>query len=172
MGVLLISYYLFFGYFHFDGFLDVIDGFLVSRKTPEHRYAIMKDPHIGALTLLIQYQTTLHFSSNWFLFPIFGRAAMPWMLSVSKPFSKEGLAAGYYPYPRRYGLFSSIFFFPLYLYHPFWPACLVGVAVSLAVTAVLRWIFLRLMGGINGDVLSCVCIIKEVGFLPVNNPLI
>lgn len=177
-GVLLIGYYFLFGYFHFDGFLDAVDGFLASHKTPAQRYAIMKDPHIGAfallfgaLTLLLQYQATLHFSPNWFLFPLFGRIAIPWMLSVSQPFSKEGLAAGYYPYPRRYGFFSSIFLLPLCLYPPFWPTCLVGVAVSLAVIAVLRWASLRLMGGINGDVLGCVCILTEVGFLLVNTLL-
>jgi len=175
-GTLLIGYYLLFGYFHFDGFLDVIDGFLASHKTPEQRYAIMKDPHIGAfallfgvLILLIQYQATILFSPNWFLFPIFGRISLPWMLSVSKPFSKEGLAAGYYPYPRRYAFFSSLFLFPLCLYPPFWPACLIGIAVSLGTVAVLRRVSLRLMGGINGDVLGCVCILSEVGYLLVNS---
>jgi adenosylcobinamide-GDP ribazoletransferase len=170
--LILLAYYFFFGFFHFDGVLDVLDGFLASHKSAEKRRSIMKDPHTGAfsllfgvLLLLLQNAALTEFPEGWYLFPLFGRISIVFMLPISKPFSAEGLAASYYPYPKKYTLLSLMVTLPLFFFRPFYVFLFTGFCIAFTVAFLLRSISHRLVNGINGDILGSGCIFTEIAFL-------
>lgn len=172
--LLLGVYYYLFGYFHFDGFLDVIDGFGVQMKSPEERLKIMKDSRVGAfallggiLLLLLQFSSLDTFPVGWFLFPVWGRLSIVILLSISKPASEKGLGAAYFPYKKIY-LLPAVLFSLIGLFVSL-TAVLVGFFVALVVAVLMNFLSNRKLGGINGDVLGAACIITEVMFLLLLN---
>jgi|SRR6056297_990467 len=164
-----VIYFMLFGYFHFDGLLDVIDGFFPSHKTCEERLAIMKDSNTGAFALLFG---TLFIAlaifcipsadSRWLLFPIFGRLSAPLLLAISKPATKKGLGRLYFPYPRRYTLFSLAFMIPLLYY---FPVTGLFLPFQLLILLLITRASNKQINGITGDVLGFAIMINELLFL-------
>lgn len=165
----LSIYFLLFGYFHFDGYLDVIDGFFPSHKQPEERLKIMKDSNTGAFALLfgvlfIAIELFCIFQANdgWILFPVFGRFSVPVLLSFSKPASNKGLGKLYFPYPIRYALFAFFFMIPLLAITPI--LC-VFIPLQIGVSLFLSSLSKQKINGINGDVIGFSIMINELLFL-------
>lgn len=162
-------YFLLFGYFHFDGFLDVIDGFFPSHKNPDQRLAIMKDSNTGAFALLfgvlflaIEIHCILSADNRWILFPIFGRLSALVLLAVSKPATTNGLGQLYFPYPKHYAVFSWLFVIPV-IY--FFPVTGLFVPVMLLATLLIVIASKHKINGITGDVIGFTIMINEGLFL-------
>lgn len=162
-------YFLLFGYFHFDGLLDVIDGFFPSHKTPEQRLAIMKDSNTGAFALLfgvlfiaLEIVCVLSSDIRWILFPIFGRLSAPLLLAISRPATKKGLGSMYFPYPKRYGIFSLIFIIPVLF---FYPVTGLFLPFQLLINLVISKVSKQKIIGITGDVIGFSIMINELLFL-------
>lgn len=162
-------YFLLFGYFHFDGLLDVIDGFFPSHKTPEQRLAIMKDSNTGAFALLfgvlfmaLEFFCILSSDVRWILFPIFGRLSPPLLLAVSKPATKKGLGQLYFPYPKRYAFFSLIFIIPVLF---FFPVTGLFIPFQVLIALVISKVSKHKIKGITGDVIGFSIMINELLFL-------
>jgi len=162
-------YFLLFGYFHFDGFLDVIDGFFPSHKTPDQRLAIMKDSNTGAFALLfgvlflaIEIHCILSADSRWILFPIFGRLSAPFLLAVSKPATKKGLGQLYFPYPKRFAFFSFIFIIPIIF---FFPVTGIFLPFQILIALLISRISEQKINGITGDVIGFSVMMNEWLFL-------
>ncbi|MEA1885397.1 MAG: adenosylcobinamide-GDP ribazoletransferase [Thermotogota bacterium] len=162
-------YFLLFGYFHFDGLLDVIDGFFPSHKTPEQRLAIMKDSNTGAFALLfgvlfmaLEFFCILSSDVRWILFPIFGRLSPPLLLAVSKPATKKGLGQLYFPYPKRYAFFSLIFIIPVLF---FFSVTGLFIPFQVLIALVISKVSKHKIKGITGDVIGFSIMINELLFL-------
>lgn len=162
-------YFLLFGYFHFDGLLDVIDGFFPSHKTPDQRLAIMKDSNTGAFSLLfgvlfisLEIFCVLSSDIRWILFPIFGRLSVPLLLAVSKPATKKGLGQLYFPYPKRYAIFSLIFIIPILF---FFPLTAFFIPFQCLMILLISNISKHKINGITGDVIGFSVMINELLFL-------
>lgn len=162
-------YYLLFGYFHFDGLLDVIDGFFPSHKTPDQRLAIMKDSNTGAFALLfgvlflaLEIVCVVSIDIRWILFPVFGRLSTPLLLAVSRPATKKGLGHLYFPYPKRYSFFSLVFIIPVLFIFP-----ITGLFIpfQLLMIMLISKVSKRKINGITGDVIGFTIMINELLFL-------
>src|SRR6056297_1654349 len=162
-------YFLLFGYFHFDGLLDVIDGFFPSHKSPEQRLIIMKDSNTGAFALLfgvlfiaLELFCVLSSDIRWMLFPIFGRLSAPFLLAVSKPATKKGLGQLYFPYPKRYAFLSLFFIIPVLYFFP-------ATGLFLPFQCLMIWLISHIskqkINGITGDVIGFYMMINELLFL-------
>ncbi len=165
----LIIYYLIFGFFHFDGLLDCIDGFFPSHKTREERLRIMKDSNTGAfallfgvLFLLLEVLCLLNSGNFWYFFPVFGRFAPIFLLSFSKPASDKGLGKSYFPYSVKYLLYSLIFLIPMLFVSLKIVICIVAVPL---LTIIISIISKGKINGITGDVIGSSIMISEVFFL-------
>ena len=162
-------YFLLFGYFHFDGLLDVIDGFFPSHKSPEQRLIIMKDSNTGAFALLfgvlfiaLELFCVLSSDIRWMLFPIFGRLSAPFLLAVSKPATKKGLGQLYFPYPKRYAVFSLIFIIPVLF---FFPVTWLFLPFQFSMIWLISHVSKHKINGITGDVIGFSVMINELLFL-------
>lgn len=162
-------YFLLFGYFHFDGFLDVIDGFFPSHKSPQERLTIMKDSNTGAFALLfgvlflaLEIRCILSVDTRWLLFPVFGRLSAPILLAISNPATTNGLGQLYFPYPKRYAFFSWFFAIPVIYFFP-----LIGwfIPIMLASTLLISAVSKHKIKGITGDVIGFTIILNECLFL-------
>jgi adenosylcobinamide-GDP ribazoletransferase len=165
----LIIYYLLFGFFHFDGLLDCIDGFFPSHKTREERLRIMKDSNTGAFALLfgvifllLEVLCLMNSGDYWYYFPVFGRFTPIFLLSFSKPASDKGLGKLYFPYSIKYLLYSFVFFIPMLfvsLKIAFWIIFVLFLAI------IISNISKRKINGITGDVIGFSIMISEVCYL-------
>ena len=162
-------YFLLFGYFHFDGLLDVIDGFFPSHKTPDQRLAIMKDSKTGAFALLfgvlfmaLEIFCILSSDIRWILFPIFGRLSGPLLLAISRPATKKGLGQLYFLYPKRYAFFTLIFIIPVLF---FFPVTGLFIPFQLLIVLVISKVSKIKIKGITGDVIGFIIMINELMFL-------
>jgi adenosylcobinamide-GDP ribazoletransferase len=162
-------YFLIFGYFHFDGLLDVIDAFFPSHKTSEERLAIMKDSNIGAFALLfgvlfmaLEIFCVLSGDIRWILFPVFGRLSAPLLLAVSKPATKKGLGHLYFPYSKRYAIFSLIFIIPVLF---FFPITGLFIPFQFLMILLISNVSKHKINGITGDVIGFSVMINELLFL-------
>jgi len=165
-GAMAIGYY-FFDLFHFDGLLDMFDGFL-NQSNKERRLEIMSKGNVGPfavfygmLYILLFYQ--LMSTLNWqaFLFAsVFGRYEMALLLTFSKPAKSKGLGAMLFPYNKRYTAYSMIFLIPLLFISP------LMFFISLALTIITAYLISRVseikIGGITGDVLGGSCLISQM----------
>ncbi|MEA1885106.1 MAG: adenosylcobinamide-GDP ribazoletransferase [Thermotogota bacterium] len=162
-------YFLLFGYFHFDGLLDVIDGFFPSHKSSEERLIIMKDSNTGAFALLfgvlflaLEIFSILSVDIRWILFPVFGRLSAPLLLAFSKPATKKGLGQLYFPYPKRYAFFSLVFIIPILLVNPI---TIIFIPVQFLFTLIISRVAKQKINGINGDVIGFSIMMNELLFL-------
>jgi len=165
-GAMAIGYY-FFDLFHFDGLLDMFDGFL-NQSNKERRLEIMSKGNVGPfavfygmLYILLFYQ--LMSTLNWqaFLFAsVFGRYEMALLLTFSKPAKPNGLGAILFPYNKRYTAYSMIFLIPLLFISP------LMFFTSFALTITTAYLISRVseikIGGITGDVLGGSCLISQM----------
>lgn len=162
-------YYLIFGFFHFDGLLDVIDGFMASHKDREKTIKIMKEPTIGAfallfgfLFLLLELVSVMHAEYGWIFFPIYGRASVLLMMEFSKPCSDKGLGALFGKIKVYQFILGMCTLLPLIYY---WETLIAGFISMLISFTVLKIASNKKLGGFNGDVLGATVMLTEMLFL-------
>ena len=167
--IMLIYYYLF-QYFHFDGFVDIIDGFGAQIRSKEERIKIMKDSRTGAFALLfgilylITYYTFLkEFILGWFFAPIFSRLSMVYLISISKPAKNEGLGSLYFPFNKKYSFYSTLI---TLLVIPFgYKYFVFGVLIAFFSAYIMKMLSYKKINGITGDVIGATCLIAELLYL-------
>ncbi|MFB5661618.1 adenosylcobinamide-GDP ribazoletransferase [Alteribacillus sp. HJP-4] len=157
------------GGIHLDGWMDVSDA-VGSWKNRQKRIEILKDSQVGAaavwsvlLLLLGKFVFILYVieesSTAWLLFiiiPLLSRFVMALLLMGAPLLKKEGLAAWFQKRVKRHdrliimgstGLLLFILHFSTATY---WIGLLLlGTAIFLL--SVLKRIFIKLFGGVNGD---------------------
>jgi len=165
----LIVYYMLFGYFHFDGLLDCIDGFFPSHKSKEDRLRIMKDSNTGAFALLfgvlflmLEIFCALNAVEYWFFFPVFGRFTPLFLMTFSKAATDTGLGKVYFPYKKKYLLFSIIFLLPFFFISLH---LLYGIIAVALIAFVVAQYAKSKIGGTTGDVIGLSIMISELAFL-------
>jgi adenosylcobinamide-GDP ribazoletransferase len=158
---LVLAFY-FFDLFHFDGFLDTLDGFL-NQSTKEKRLEIMSKGDVGPFavffgTLFVVVFWNLYLNANPFYFFIsstFGRYSMVLLMAFSKPAKKEGLGALFFPFEKKNLLISTIFTFFLIV---FFKEYIISLTVTLIITYLISKIATSKIGGVTGDVLGGTCL--------------
>lgn len=164
LGALLLALWLgLTGFLHLDGLLDSADA-LLSVKPLEERFAILKDPHLGAfafgvggLYLLLKWQALVPPPPPLFLLllPGFARFLVLPFLNLY-PLAREGMAALVRGGPLLLPLLLAL---PFPLLFP-----LPTLLAVLAAFAVARLALSRL-GGLTGDVLGAMIALAELGGL-------
>ncbi len=160
-----IGFY-FFDLFHFDGFLDSMDGFL-SQKMPSKKMEIMSKGDVGPSALLygmlfvIAY-VTLFWKTKavaMFYMAVFGRITMNFLLNFSKPAKKSGLGNVFYPYDHMNTFFSLAFTLPL-IVHP--KMFFISLISSLVVATTCALVSNVEINGYTGDVIGCANMISQL----------
>ncbi len=155
--------------FHFDGFLDTLDGIL-SQKDKEKKLEIMSKGDVGPSALfygvlfMLAY-VYLFLKANplsFFYMSVFGRLSMNFVMDLSIPAKDTGLGKLFYPYSHTNTLISLMFSLPLII-HPFF------YFVSLVVSFFISWlssaISKREIGGYTGDILGFTNILAQLSVL-------
>ncbi|WP_448377227.1 adenosylcobinamide-GDP ribazoletransferase [Fervidobacterium sp.] len=162
--------YYFFDLFHFDGLLDMFDGFL-NQSNRERRLEIMAKGNVGpfavffgTLYVIIFYE--LAKSLNWKAFliaAVLGRYEMNVLLSFSQPAKRTGLGAMLFPYKKLYTLYATIFTLPLAFFGI--KAFLISLLLAWFAAYIISKISGEKIGGITGDVLGGSCLISQMVIL-------
>ncbi|MCS7233057.1 MAG: adenosylcobinamide-GDP ribazoletransferase [Synergistetes bacterium] len=165
---LALGFYLF-DLFHFDGLLDMLDGFL-NQSTREKRLEIMSRGNVGpfavfygTLYVIALYTTFSTLNPIDYMYAsVLGRYAMTILIHISKPAKKEGLAASLFP-QRRSSLFLALLFSTPLILSP------QRFTLSLSISILLAFIIKRIseikINGITGDVLGGTCLISQLTIL-------
>jgi len=149
--------YYFFNLFHFDGFLDSIDG-LLSQKPKEEALRIMKLGNIGPMAFFfgfIYMYMKVYLAANTDVFAflmvfVIARWGMSFSAMISKPASDTGLGSLVAFGKPLYFVLSTIYIVPLFvLYKPGIAGILAG-AVLVADFVITKAIEKRI-GGLTGD---------------------
>jgi len=174
ISLIMIVYFYLFQYFHFDGFVDLIDGFGAQIKTKEERLKILKDSRVGAFALLggvlyilFLFNLMSNIPEGFLLAPVFSRYTMNLLLTISKPARKDGLGKMYFPYPKFYFLLSLIFILPIAYFNL--QIFLIGIASSIISAVIMNIISNKKIEGVTGDVIGASAIISEVVYLFILN---
>ena len=158
-----------FDLFHFDGFLDTMDGFF-SQKTASQKMEIMIKGNIGPSALFwgILYMIT-YITLFWkikpfslFYMAIFGRLSMNFLMDFSQPAKNTGLGKVFYPYDHKNTLFSLIFTLPMIAFPKMY---FLSLSISLFTAVIFNMISKREIGGYTGDVLGCVNMLSQIFIL-------
>lgn len=161
-----IAFYLF-DLFHFDGLLDMLDGFL-NQSSKERRLQIMSKGDVGpfavfygTLYVIAFYETFKILSPIDYLYgSAFGRYAIVILTLLSKPAKEEGLGALLFPPEKSNILKASLFLLPLLILSP------LKFSISLAIAILSAYAIKNLseakIGGITGDVMGGTCLIAQV----------
>ena len=172
------------GALHEDGLADTADGF-GGGKSRERRLEIMRDSHIGSYgTLALVAALILRvacFEDLTGLDPLaivavfaacgaFSRALMVDLLWATRPARSDGLAVHAGTPGRNGAAFAIITAAALMLaagllVSP--PSGLLALAAGLAVTAYMRRLTVRMIGGQTGDVCGAVQVLSELAMLVV-----
>jgi adenosylcobinamide-GDP ribazoletransferase len=160
--------YFFFNLFHFDGFLDSIDG-LLSQKPREEALRIMKLGNIGPMAFFFGFiymymKIYLAATTDIFAFLmifVLARWGMSFTAMISKSASDSGLASLVAFRKPLYFLLSSVYIVPLFfLFKPEIAAILAG-SVIIADLVMAKAIEIRL-GGLTGDNFGFISEVNEL----------
>lgn len=172
------------GALHEDGLADTADGF-GGGKSRERRLEIMRDSHIGSYGTLAlvasMFVRTACYETLAGLDPLtvvavlaacgaFSRALMVDLLWATRPARSDGLAVHAGTPGRNGAAFAIITAAALtlaagLLVSP--PSGLIALAAGLGVTAYMRRLTVRLIGGQTGDVCGAVQVLSELAMLIV-----
>ncbi len=155
--------------FHFDGFLDTLDGIL-SQKSKEKKLEIMSKGNVGPSALfygILFILTYVYLFSranplSFFYMSVFGRLSMNFVMDLSTPAKYTGLGKLFYPYSHTNTLISLAFTLPLII-HPFF--YFVSLVVSLFVSWLSFSISKHTIGGYTGDTLGFTNILAQLSVL-------
>lgn len=167
---LALVYYIF-NLFHFDGFLDSIDG-LLSQKPREEVLRIMKLGNIGPTALFfgsLYLFLKVYLASNTpvlYFLPVFviARWGMSFSASISRPASQSGLGS-MIAFGKKSCLVCSTFYvLPLFALGTPWLTAVLAVSV-LAIDLILVKSVEARIGGLTGDVFGLINEINEIAIL-------
>jgi adenosylcobinamide-GDP ribazoletransferase len=167
--ILLGVQYLAFNLFHFDGFVDTVDG-VFSFASRERRLEILRDVHIGAFGLffgILYVVCKIHFlqrsleapggvvTAILLAYPLSGRVAAALTATVMGPAKAEGLGAmvGRFSWIKTTAgiLLACLPFCLLFILYPF-PLSLLLVFTGGPAACVLSGLLLKkAIGGTTGD---------------------
>ncbi|ABR30718.1 cobalamin synthase [Thermosipho melanesiensis] len=161
---LILGYY-FFDLFHFDGFLDTLDGFL-NQSSKEKRLEIMSKGDVGPFAVFFG---TLYVVVFWTLYleippitfiysSVFGRYSMNLLMFFSKPAKKTGLGALFFPFQKKNLLFSSFFLLPLLFSMKYF---FISYVVTVVFSYLMSIVSNSKIGGVTGDVLGGACLMTN-----------
>ncbi len=170
------------GAFHEDGLADTADG-LAGGQSRERRLEIMRDSRIGtfgaaALMLalmcragayigllnLIYWQAILILAACG----AFSRAMVVDLMWATRPARADGLSNSAGRPSRNTALFAIVTAGAIALWAGAYIAPMAGieaVGVALLVTAAMRWLSTRLIGGQTGDICGATQVLCELGML-------
>lgn len=168
------------GGLHLDGLADMADGFVGGHGDKERTLDIMKDPHIGAMgvmvivvALLCKFAFLVAILQNaqksqltMVLFaPILGRLMILWLLLTTPYVRKRGLGSALSAFlPKKLTMMVlglslfGVFVLPIKM-------ALVVLLVFVLMGFYLRHWFIKRTGGITGDMLGAGVEMTEVGLL-------
>ncbi len=158
-------------FFHFDGFIDVIDALSASGDRKK-RLALLKTPEVGALGLLYGFffllgeflllKTLLSQGRAEILLfkPLAGRLGLLWGVLWGRAARKEGLGFLFLSSKAKGRAFPALILSGLLLAR--YPQ---GLFLILAVGLGLVFYFRRRFGGLTGDHLGALVQISEILFL-------
>ncbi len=170
------------GALHEDGLADTADG-LGGGKTRERRLDIMRDSRIGSygtLALIVAvgarvscYATLLPLAPVALIMVVaacqsFSRALMVDLLWATPPARSEGASAYAGQPSQSVALLAILIGLLLTLvagYFTSFENAILALALGLGVTAGIRWLALRLIGGQTGDICGAVQVTSEVMML-------
>ncbi|HOQ39917.1 MAG TPA: adenosylcobinamide-GDP ribazoletransferase [Fervidobacterium sp.] len=163
---LAVGFYLF-DLFHFDGLLDMFDGFL-NQSSKERRLEIMSKGNVGPFAVfygmlyVLAFYSLLSYSHpiDFFFSAIFGRQTMVFVLAFSKPAKDKGLGALFFPFKMINVPISLLFTLPLLCFSV--PKFIVSLISSLIVAIIVSWVSRRKIGGVTGDVIGGSCLISQI----------
>ena len=167
--VILATQYLSFNLFHFDGFVDTVDG-VFPFASRERRLEILKDVHVGAFGLffgILYVVGKIHFLQRslavsdtiaaviLLAYPLSGRITAVLLATVMQPAKSNGLGAavGRFAWPKTTAgvLLGCLPIGLLFVFSPF-PISLLLVFAGGPAACVLTWVLLkRAIGGTTGD---------------------
>ena len=172
------------GAFHEDGLADTVDG-LGGGHTRERRLEIMRDSRIGtygsaALMLALicragAYIGLLSFDYREAILILaasgaFSRAMVVDLLWATRPARSDGLSSKAGRPTRNTALFAIISATALAMWAGAYIAPMAGIeaiCVALVVTAGMRRLCTRLIGGQTGDICGATQVLSELGMLSV-----
>ena len=161
------------GGLHLDGLADSADGWMAGHGDPDRTLRVMKDPHIGAIgvivlviTLLLKWAalTALLAMSNPLLLllaPLLARTGAVTLMLTTAYASPNGMARAMMQHLPRAALIYQTALIGLLLL-PLLP--LVGIAVLLVFWLARRAMLARL-GGMTGDTIGALIELLEVAIL-------
>jgi adenosylcobinamide-GDP ribazoletransferase len=157
--------------FHFDGFLDTLDGIL-SQKSKEKKLEIMSKGDVGPSAIFYGVLFILAYvwlfskakPISFFYMSVFGRLSMNFVMGLSVPAKNVGLGKLFYPYAHKNTLISLMFTLPLTIHPIFYFA-------SLSIAFLTSWLssysFKRMVGGYTGDTLGFTNVVAQLFILSV-----
>lgn len=162
---LTLSFYLF-DLFHFDGLLDMFDGFF-NQSSKEKRLEIMSKGDVGPFavffgTLYIIILWTLYNQTNPFHFiisSVLGRYSMVFLLYFSNPAKNSGLGKLLFPFKKKNLIISTLFTLPLMLFSL--KKYVISFAATIFISYIISIISKKKIGGITGDVLGGTCLLTH-----------
>ncbi len=157
----------FFDLFHFDGLLDMFDGFL-NQSSKERKLEIMSKGNVGPFAV---FYGTLYVIVFWELFKrsspivflfgsVFGRYTMDVVMLFSKPAKPTGLGALFFPFNKALTLYATITTLPLLFFSV--KLYMLSLVISWIVGIIIALISKKLIDGVTGDVLGGSCLIGQV----------
>jgi adenosylcobinamide-GDP ribazoletransferase len=167
--IILGIQYLAFNLFHFDGFVDTVDGML-ALASRERRLEILRDVHVGAFGLffgIFYVACKIHFlrrslevpggaaAAILLAYPLSGRIAAAITATVLGPAKADGLSAavGQFHWIKTAGgvVLGCLPFGILYALYPFSPSLLL-VFLGAPAACLVSGLILRIaIGGTTGD---------------------
>jgi adenosylcobinamide-GDP ribazoletransferase len=153
----LMAVYYLFNLFHFDGFLDSIDG-LLSQKPKDEILRIMKIGNIGPSALffgVIYLILKVYLASNigvFALLPVFliSRWGMSFAASISMPAVESGLGSMVSFGKPLYLALSTLYILPLLMYGKAYIKGIMLITVIILVFIITKAIEKKI-GGLTGD---------------------
>lgn len=171
------------GALHLDGLADVADAWVGGRGDRERTLAIMKDPHCGPMAvavvvcvLLLKFAalaalsarpgwTSAHFACGAMLPSLLARAAVPLLFADTPYLRPAGLGAELAQYQSRAGNRAAA----LLTCAAVIAACgrngIAALAAAGVIYLLMRWAFLRRLGGLTGDCAGALIEAIEAGSL-------
>ncbi|MFN4190410.1 MAG: adenosylcobinamide-GDP ribazoletransferase [Pseudothermotoga sp.] len=164
-----VGFYLF-DLFHFDGLLDMFDGFL-NQSDKEKRLQIMAKGDVGPFAVFYGTLYVIAFYNTFSILDpidfayasVFARYSMTILLKISKPAKSTGLGALLFPPCKLCPLIGILFSTPFLLFSRL--KYLVSLFICLLTAFLVKLISERKIDGVTGDVIGGTAMLTQLFIL-------
>ncbi len=164
-----VGFYLF-DLFHFDGLLDMLDGFL-NQSDKDRRLEIMAKGNVGpfavfygTLYVIAFYNTFSILDPIDFVYAsVFARYSMTILLKISKPAKSTGLGAILFPPCKLCPLIGILFSTPFLFFS--WLKYLISLFICLLTAFLVKLVSERKIDGVTGDVMGAAAMLTQLFIL-------